>query len=655
VIVSLVAGSLLAGHLCFWAAPGVFETWNARTLDRLFHLRTAHPRLTPAYDDTIVHVDLNDSSVRALAASYLNRSHFADVVRNLTQMGVVAQVFDFIFAAPTGIAEDAALVGATAQAGTIYFGAAFRWGEAGSPGPVAAQDQAYLDRTKWRIRVEGDPASVPALVAPLLTFPELASRSRGLGFLNVEPDPDGVYRRIMLLARFGDGYFPSLAFRAICDYLHVDPSEIVLEPGRAVTLKNVRRKGATTPSDIVIPIDWQGRMIINFIGPWESMKHYSFADVWRAAESRDELDRWRDELNGKVVVVSETTTGSADVGPAPTDPRLPLAAVHANAMHTILTGAFMREVTGLRMFALELLLAAILVAMAVAVSARWFTAAALTVGVMYVAGAATAFLWQGLLLNIVRPPLVLTLAAGSILAYRYIVEEKQRAVLRRSFEAYFPPKLVERIIDNPALVTSTGEEKELTILFSDIRGFTGRSRTMSAEQVQRFLNTYFDAMVGAVFRHDGTVDKFIGDGLMAFYGHPDLQPDHALRAVRTAIDMQARVEELNESWLREDQPPIQIRIGINTGHVIVGNMGSAQRLSYTVVGAPVNLAQRLEANAPPGRILLSDRTNELVRGHIPTVGTGEIDVKGVGPINVYVVEMSHTRESIHSRHQGRPA
>ena len=163
----------------------------------------------------------------------------------------------------------------------------------------------------------------------------------------------------------------------------------------------------------------------------------------------------------------------------------------------------------------------ILVAMAVAVSARWFTAAALTVGVMDVAGAATSFLWQGLLLNIVRPPPVLTFAAGSILAYRYIVEEKQRAVLRRSFEADFPPKLVERIVQNPALVTSTGEEKELTILFSDIRGFTGRSRTMSAEQVQRFLNTYFDAMVGAVFRHDGTVDRFIGDGLMAFYGHPD--------------------------------------------------------------------------------------------------------------------------------------
>ena len=637
VIVGLAAASLLAGYLCFQAAPGVFEAWNARTVDRLFLLRSEYSRLAPAYDDAIVHLDLNDSTVRSLSAFYLNRSHFAEVVRNLGRMGVSAQVFDFIFAAPTGAADDAALLAATSEAGRVYFGAAFRFADGGPAAPIPGQDRAYLDETKWRVHVDGNSATVPELVAPFLTFRELASRSHGLGFLNVEPDPDGVYRRVLLLARFGDAFLPSLAFRAICDYLRVEPSQITLEPGRAVTLKNARRPGSTTPVDLVIPVDRQGRMIINFIGPWGRMKHYSFADVWRSAETQDDLNRWRDELTGKVVLVSDTTTGSADVGPAPTDPRLPLGAVHAHAMHTILTASFLREASAGRMFALELLVVGTLVILALRLTARWFSWAAVALGAAYIAGAAAAFLLSGLVLNIVRPPLILTLAAGSILAYRYFVEERERAVLRTSFEAYFPPDLVERIVANPALVTSTGEKKELTILFSDIRGFTSRCMTMGADDVQRFLNTYFNAMVAIVFRHGGTVDKFIGDGLMAFYGHPEEQGDQALRAVRTAIDMQARVRELNDSWRTEGEQRIQIRIGINTGEVVVGNMGSAQRLSYTVVGAPVNLAQRLEANAPPDGILLSARTNELVRGNVATVAAGEIEVKGIGRVIVYSV------------------
>ena len=159
---------------------------------------------------------------------------------------------------------------------------------------------------------------------------------------------------------------------------------------------------------------------------------------------------------------------------------------------------------------------------------------------------------------------------------------------------------------------------------------------MTPEHIQRSLNEYFGAMTDIVFRYQGTVDKFIGDGLMVFFGDPDPQPDHALRCVQAAIEMQTRVRELKAKWETEGGLPIQIRIGINTGTVAVGNMGSARRLSYTVLGSAVNLAQRLEANAPVGGILISRHTYELVKDQVRTRPLGQIQVKGLTEfIDVY--------------------
>jgi class 3 adenylate cyclase len=163
---------------------------------------------------------------------------------------------------------------------------------------------------------------------------------------------------------------------------------------------------------------------------------------------------------------------------------------------------------------------------------------------------------------------------------------------------------------------------------------------MEPELIQRLLNEYFGAMVDIVFKYQGTVDKFIGDGLMVFFGDPEPQPDHALRCVRAAIDMQKKVRELHAEWEKRGYMPLQIRIGINTSTVAVGNMGSARRLSYTLLGAGVNLAQRFEANAPVGGIMVAQRTYDLVKGHVSTRPLGKIQVKGLEEfINAYEVLM----------------
>jgi adenylate cyclase len=200
--------------------------------------------------------------------------------------------------------------------------------------------------------------------------------------------------------------------------------------------------------------------------------------------------------------------------------------------------------------------------------------------------------------------------------------------------------VVKKIMNHPEMISNRGEKKELTILFSDIKSFTTHSAHLSPDQIRKSLNDYFEAMVEIVFKHGGTVDKYIGDGLMVFFGDPEPQPDHALRCVRAAMEMQQKVRQQGREYEQEGSIPIQIRIGINTGEVVVGNMGSTRRLSYTVLGAAVNLAQRLESNAPVGGILISHRTYELVKDDITLENSRQIHVKGIEvPVSVYEVSL----------------
>jgi adenylate cyclase len=347
---------------------------------------------------------------------------------------------------------------------------------------------------------------------------------------------------------------------------------------------------------------------------------------------------WGDVLGGKIAVVSEVRTGASDVGPIPTDNQFPLSGVHSNSINTILTGNFLREAGGVEMVLVELAVMIVLVTLALRLSSRNFSLGSFGLIVVYFLAAGLVFLYANLILNVLRPILQVGLAAFTVIAYRYVNEQKEKEVLRRTFEAYFPPAVVRKIMLNPSLVTAAGQKKELTILFSDIKSFTTHSSTLTPDEIQKLLNEYFDSMVEIVFKYEGTVDKFIGDGLMVFFGDPEPQPDHAVRCVKAAIEMQQKCRELKARWVQEGKFPLMIRIGINTGPVVVGNMGSDRRLSYTVLGADVNLAQRLEANAPVEGIMIAQRTYEFVKDRIPTRPLEPIMVKGLDkPIKVYEV------------------
>ena len=639
-LIQLVLGSFLAAHLCFILLPNVFEILNARAVDQLFNLRLSWKKFQPFYDNTVVHLDLNNTSIQKLNDLYLNRSHFAQVVRNLSSMGVSAQVFDFIFASRKSEKNDRELIDMVKEAGNVYFGAAFELMENGR-GPHEQPDNSgnltYLDKTKWNVAIEGDPSSLYIGAIPLTTFPELASASRGLGSLSVKFDRDGVLRRVPLLVRYKDSFYPLLSFHVICNYLNVSPEKILVRPGKHIILGDAKRPGDEKPHDIEIPIDKKGNLIINYIGPWEHMDHYNFADVYLASGDRDELEMWEEEFKGKIVIVSDVSTGSTDVGPVPTDANFPLSGVHANIIHSILTESFLKELSVWQNLLIEAVLMGGLLVLSLRYSAIYFSIGTILVIAAFIVTVVVGFFYHNVIFHIARPFLLIIFAVSSINVHRYINEEKeklesirQRDFIRDTFGRYMSDEVVEELLGSPDGLSLSGEDREVTFLVSDLRGFTTLTEKLSANEVIEILNRYFKHMVEVITHYRGTVSEFLGDGILAFFGAPLNADDDAERAVACAIEMQNQLTKVNAQQCQLNLPELEMGIGINTGKVVVGNIGSKKRAKYGVVGMPINVAFRIESFTVGGQILLSPTSYQKVSSIIRCRETKEVTFKGIG-------------------------
>lgn len=635
----LVTGALLAavaflGFAALRSFPALFEPLSFQTTDRLFELRSRFASLRPKLDEALVLITVDDSSLEQIGTFYLGREEEARLVRNLGRAGVAAQAHDVIYAAP--LPGDEALLDATAGAGNVYYGLQLGLSDR-SEAPGAAG--LIPERDRWRPRVHGDPSFLYTSARPFVTFPALAGAARGLGFLDIRVERDGVYRFAPLFGRVGDTLVPSLPLRVVCDYLGVTPDRIEVEPGQRVTLRGARRPGDAAPRDIAIPIDERGRMVVNYVGAFESLKNYPAAGIWEASDDRFAMLDLTEELQGKIAFLTWITSGSGDVGPVPGDPQCPLGGIHVNVMNTILTGNFMHRLSPMATFVavtLPLLLLLYLASLRLR-TLPFLTAAFILIGLHAALGTA-AFLWANLIVDIPGPILVLLGGTIVVAAYHYHLESEARAVLRNTFDAYFSPRVVDRILHSSQGLPWGAHKREISILFSDIKGFTNLTAAMDAGHVRTLLNEYFGRMIEIVFEHEGTLDKFLGDGLMVFFGDPEPQSDHATRAVRAALEMQRAARQIDRDWRARGDMPLGIRIGINTGEAIVGNMGSARRLSYTALGGNVNLAQRLEASAPVGGILISERTHEQLGGALPTKRREPIQVKGIDePLLVFEV------------------
>jgi len=617
----------------FGIFPTVFQSWDSQTIDRLFSLRE---KIRPSpYDSAIVHIDIDNSSIKKLSYYFPRRLH-ADLFDVTRRIDFSAIAYDIIFAQRLNTIDDTLLLEAVQLSGRGYFPVAFELKDQRTFPRLEVDEVRYLDSTDWTLRAT-DTANFFRSGATLLTWPKLSHLSRGVGFISVNPDADGVFRRVPLVIRYKNSFYPSMVFRLACDIMKVSPENITVEGGHSITLHDaVLRTGEK--KDITIPIDEQGNMIINWIGPWERMTHISFVSLLEAAEDRDEVEALAERYSGAIGFVGDVSTGISDIGPTPFEQSFPLVGLHANTLNTILTDNFIRRLPFTFILGTEILLALLMMFFSYKFSSSVYTISSLGLLFSYGAISYTAFVYYNIITAIIHPMISIVLSTGSVLAYRYITEEKEKEQLRARFESYFPPAVVKQMLENPELRMTKPKSLEVTIMFSDIKSFTTHSSTMTPEDISASLSEYFEAMTAIVFKYEGTVDKFIGDGLMVFYGAPEEQKDHALRCVNAAIEMQKKCRELKQQWTAKGKFPLQIRIGINTGEVVVGDLGSERRKEYTVIGSPVNLSQRLESNAPVEGILISETTYRYIKDSIPTRTREPILVKGLDkPIVVYEV------------------
>lgn len=629
----LIISAFACTALLFILFPGVFQSWDRQTVDRLFVLRESiHPS---PYDSSIIHIDIDNSSIKKLSYYFPRRLH-ADLFDVTRRMEFSSLLYDIIFAQRLNTVDDTLLLNSIQQSGNGYFPVAFELKDVQTAAKMEQEEESYLDSTLLNLTAS-DIDDFYHSGATLLTWPALSNLSKGIGFISVAADQDGVFRRVPLVIRYKNAFYPSMVFRMVCHHFHIDVEDIIVEGGSSITLN-----GATLPDgskkNIVIPIDNRGNMIINWIGPWERMKHISFVTLLEAAGDQDEVEAFAEQYKGSLAFVGDVSTGISDIGPIPFEQSFPLVGLHANTLNTILTQNFLREMPGGLFILTVTILAGLMIFFSYKMTSVVYTISSFSLLVCYLVFGGLLFIYANTIVPLIFPAMAILLSSGSVLTYRYITEEKEKEQLRARFESYFPPAVVKQMLENPDSRMTQPRSEEITIMFSDIKSFTNHSSKMTPEDISTSLSEYFEAMTAIVFKYEGTVDKFIGDGLMVFYGAPEHQEDHALRCVQAAIEMQKKCRELKKKWEAGGRFPLQIRIGINSGKVIVGDLGSERRKEYTVIGSDVNLAQRLESNAPVAGILISERTYQHVQGKVRTQPREPIIVKGLDtPIAVHEV------------------
>jgi len=573
---------------------------------------------------SIVHADLTDSVEQGMKAG--DRRDFARLVRALSRAGVSSILLDIRFPASGTPDGDAALADACRDAGNVLVPAVLRPMERGTAAEAPGADDALV-RWIWHPKItrRGNPVRSASAT---LCYPALTAAARAVGSINTDPDPDGVFRRMPLLVGCGSGYLPGFSLRAACDVLGVDPARIEVSFGARIRLPGARLPDGTV-RDVDIPVDRAGRMVIDYPGRWAaSFPHYSIARILEAENDPDLADQLASELDGAHVIVSDLTTTASDYGATPLERVYPRSGIHASILNSILSNRFLRAPSWAEGLLLTVVFAALLWAVTWRLRPLAGSLLALLAWVILAAAEFGLLVFRGVLPALAGPTLGFVLALVAVNAWRYFQAERDRVRTRARMERYFAPQLMSKILQAQNRLVSV-EQKVVTVLFSDISGFTSWCTTQPPDSIHRTLNEYFEHMTDIVFRNEGTIDKFIGDGLMAFFGDPLPQSDHALRAVRTGIEMQQAVRELRARWEAEGRMPIHIRVGINSGEVVVGDMGSRRIMAYTAIGSHVNLASRLEGKAPVDGVLVSAPVYQAVKDVVETRFAGSITAKGI--------------------------
>ncbi|MBI5587195.1 MAG: adenylate/guanylate cyclase domain-containing protein [Deltaproteobacteria bacterium] len=628
---------------------------EAKTYDWRFQLRGAR-----ATGGEVAIVAIDEKAISERGRWPWDRETTAGLVKAVSELGPKVIAIDIVFSEPDqngamkmigelkeGVTEDGygkrlllmekpvdsdTLLAETLQGvGNVVLPLVFlvpkRW-----EGMKEGAEPSYIRTAEFPFTKPGsffEPYTASQVLPPLNV---LAKSSAAMGSIYTAYDIDGTIRREPLGIKFKKGYYPSFGLEAARLFLDVPKDKEALYSGDGIGL-----------GERFIRTDESGKALINYAGPAGTFPVYSAADILSGKVSAD-------KLKDKVVVIGTTAIGTYDVHVTPYA-NMPEVEKQASVIECIIHNNFIERyktqwlmVVGFMLFSGVVLVTALQRMRALggaALSAVFFAA--------YLYTAYALFAYKGYWLDFITPSLAIFFLYSSVTGYRHMTEERKVREIKEIFSSYVTEKVFDELVRNPEMAKLGGARKEVTILFSDIKGFTGISETKEPEEVVSLLNEYLKTMTEVVFRWDGTLDKFIGDGVMVFWGAPTEQENHAELAVRCAIDMISSLKRLRSKWMWEGKVPLDIGIGINTGEVIVGNMGAeGKKMDYTVIGDPVNLASRAETltRSYNAHIIITEftyrRAKEMFNQQIGHIAVSELDkvkVKGrEEPVTVYGVE-----------------
>ncbi|GEM_PF-175638 len=517
----------------------------------------------------------------------------------------------------------------------------------------------------------------------IIPISELTRYAAGLGHAVVREDSDGTMRKMPLLLTVNEQIYPSIVLRLAMNHYNVPPENVIIKLGRHIVLKDavhtvrevtdhIELDGDTqvlvqitntrfVTNDVVIPINNRGQMDINYAGSsslWapNQISYYDLLNndyVYRddplnpkGGESSKTYDTWFRTVKGKIVMIGAFGAGIAhDVWDSPNGLMMGIVH-HANALNTILTDNFLTRVPGI-VNLLILISIAILISVFIPrtnIIINLILSIGLILGWLIIDWGfvfpPSALFPKQIILNSIGPFLMIIFGFLSILGYRLLIEDKEKQLIKNRFKNYVSGAVVDELLKNPKAAGLGGVNKNITVLFSDVRSFTTISEQLGDPQkLVALLNEYLGAMTDIIMEDDGTLDKYVGDEIMAFWGAPIKQEDHAVRACRSALkQIDYLYNVLHKKWDEEGKPKLYIGIGINTGTMTVGNMGSSRRMDYTLMGDNVNLGARLEGTNKVYKtwIIISEYTYTVVKDHVIVRELDNIRVKGKSqPVKIY--------------------
>ena len=601
--VGLVAAVITLG---LWAV-GWLNSWEAKTWDWRSRL-LAGPGV--ATDDIrLILLDQNslDWAFRENGLTWpWPRELYSAIVNYCKRGGARAVAFDVLFTEPSkyGVTDDAAFGDAVKGFGR-FAGAVFLGQTSGSltrwPPDIPAPNWNINGLQGWLTTNRPEETTFLRASFPI---PELAKSAAILGNIQSEPDPDGVYRRVRLFGVFDNHILPALG---IGPFLAANPqTTAAIQPGRLTIAKTS------------IPIDDKGNAILRFRGPSGTHQAYSAAAVLQSeirilngeAPTIQDPDAFKD----KYVLFGFTAPGLYDLRSAAVGGVYSGVEIHATMLDNFLSGDFIRTAPPALVSIFIIILA---LSSAILTSAFSSLRGMVSISSLFLAapiGLSLGAYVYGFWLPIIAPETAVVLATVLALILNYITEGRQKRFIKNAFQQYLSPAVIEQLLQNPDRLKLGGERKMLSIFFSDLQGFTSISEGLEPEALTQLLNDYLSAMTDIIHDEGGTVDKYEGDAIIAFWNAPLDVPDHAVRVIHAALRCQARLAELRPEFRERIGKDMHMRIGINTGLAVVGNMGSHTRFDYTMLGDAVNLAARLEGtNKQFGTYtMMSHATRELI-------------------------------------------